>query len=165
MKARSEPRGDSWEGRLKEILGGVVNHTRLRQVNWNQGEEGCVHKNEYPLPNAVFCCLSAFTSPPVPPVLSPPPLSSGLADGSLIHKHFKLKVFKGNPEEACSILEFYVPEQNPQMCERSLGATLAIVKDVLPLDACFGTNMDWGGPYPPTHPLHRFLPPFVHHRI
>lgn len=31
-EGRPEPRADSWEGRLKEVLGGVANPGNLRQV-------------------------------------------------------------------------------------------------------------------------------------
>lgn len=37
--------GDSWEGRLKEVLGVVVNHASSRQVQWTQGKEGGILKN------------------------------------------------------------------------------------------------------------------------
>ena len=66
VKERSELRGDSQEGRLKEVLGGVINYARLRLVNWTQGEEDCVHKNDCPLLNTFeFSCLSEFTFPPL----------------------------------------------------------------------------------------------------
>lgn len=59
--------GDSWEGRLKEVLSGVVNHASLRRVKWTQGKEGCVHRNECPGPKALeLCCLLAFVPSQLP---------------------------------------------------------------------------------------------------
>ena len=121
---RSEPGGDSWEGRLKEVLGGVVNHASLRHVKWTQGKEGCVHKNEHPVPKALEffwlseSILSCFSTPFLGYCHHQPSLQAWPVEVRLTH--FRTEVFEGNLGGACFILKLYVLEQplsRTPMCE------------------------------------------------
>lgn len=108
----------------------------------------------------------------IPPVLSSPTVTSGVASGRQTYMHFRLKVFKGNPGRACSILKLYVLEQQLPWCVRDYWVpTLPLLKTSCPyMPALAGIGYRGVGEARPVtltaHPLPElFLPPFIYHRI